>query len=185
MSGATDPVIPRTPAIRSTTTSGDTQRQEQGIIARLYEKSQEARRETSTVVVFSKKKVVTYGFKVVAVPSSPSSLELRGSETLTKADMRRLSISAPHLLVAHMKSRTMRPAQLAFAAEVLGAASDAVAAEQAIRPLLEHPSPLVREGAVYGLAQVGSGTSKELLRQVARQDSSPGVREAATEALGD
>lgn len=188
MSGATEPVVPGTLSLRSTTTSSDTERQEQAIIAQLLEHTEDARRETYPVrVLLKKKKVVSYGGpKILAVPTSPSSLgQLRGTEALTKADMLRLGTSDARLLIAHVNTGAMRPAQLAFAAEVLGATSDRAAAEQTIRSLLTHPSSIVREGAVYGLAEIGSATSRDLLRRIAEQDPSPGVREAATESLDD
>lgn len=52
--------------------------------------------------------------------------------------------------------------------------------------LASHRSRLVREGVMYGLAKQLSGPSHattDCLRRAAESDESPGVREAAAEAL--
>lgn len=83
---------------------------------------------------------------------------------------------------------------LTFHAERLGDADDIASAYAELRRLLVHASPVVREGAVYGLAKLrarGLEPGKKdcpieiLLRNVAEIDASPGVREAAREALED
>jgi hypothetical protein len=51
-----------------------------------------------------------------------------------------------------------------------------------LREYLAHESSLVREGAVYGLAALISD-ARNLLGPLAIIDPSPGVREAAKEAL--
>ena len=67
----------------------------------------------------------------------------------------------------------------------------AAAAAEELRARLEHPVPMVREGAVYGLARLAQrfpswapDAVRELSQRVAH-DSSPGVREAASECLED
>lgn len=55
----------------------------------------------------------------------------------------------------------------------------------------EHPSPTIREGAVYGLAALAkripslSGEIRGYLRDMAREDFSMGVRDACWESLED
>lgn len=50
--------------------------------------------------------------------------------------------------------------------------------------LLTHTAPLVREGAVYGLAKhLANRDARDALEFIATFDTSPGVREAAEEAL--
>lgn len=54
--------------------------------------------------------------------------------------------------------------------------------------LLEHDSPLVREGATYGLAGLGNmpGVKEALIRHSTEEvEKSPGVRLAVKEALED
>jgi HEAT repeat protein len=57
----------------------------------------------------------------------------------------------------------------------------------ALEPLLQHENAVVREGAVYGLAQLvdqlGGARAQELLKRVMQEDDSPGVRGAAIDAL--
>lgn len=75
---------------------------------------------------------------------------------------------------------------LTFAAEAAGRISDVEAAVKALLPLLEHQSPLVREGTIYGLSRhVGRDWVRMRLEFVAKNDPSPGVREAAKETLED
>ncbi len=50
--------------------------------------------------------------------------------------------------------------------------------------LARHPSPIVREGAVYGMApHVEVSSVRGMLKDISVRDESPGVREAAREAL--
>lgn len=50
--------------------------------------------------------------------------------------------------------------------------------------LARHSSPIVREGAVYGMApHVGVSSVRGMLKDMSARDPSPGVREAASEAL--
>ncbi|MGN6109036.1 MAG: HEAT repeat domain-containing protein [Kofleriaceae bacterium] len=75
---------------------------------------------------------------------------------------------------------------LTFAAEAAGKiaqADDEVV--HVLLPLLEHRSPLVREGAIYGLSPFATSRQWVMMRLecIAAKDPSPGVREAAREAL--
>ncbi len=50
--------------------------------------------------------------------------------------------------------------------------------------LARHPSPIVREGAVYGMApHVEVSSVRGMLKDIAVRDENPHVQEAAREAL--
>jgi HEAT repeat protein len=84
----------------------------------------------------------------------------------------------------------LRGPLLTFAAEAAGAIRSlpVEVVVDALEPLLLHEKAYVREGTVYGLAQLigqlGGTRAKELLKRVVREDDSQGVREAARDALG-
>ena len=76
----------------------------------------------------------------------------------------------------------LQPHDLTFIAERLGR-RDPVPLRW-IELLVRHASPVVREGAVYGLAPHAAVPSVRLtLQEIAGTDPSPGVRSAAREAL--
>jgi HEAT repeat protein len=78
----------------------------------------------------------------------------------------------------------MKVSQLTFAAEELGEEAPEEIAVPALLPLLEHKSPVVREGAIYGLAHhLSNEKVKTKLDELAQKDTSPGVREAASDVL--
>ncbi len=77
---------------------------------------------------------------------------------------------------------------LSNAAEALGAIAHAFlpAALVALRVLLRHDRPIVREGAVYGLERIAERSPQSLLfLQPLVDDPSPGVRAAVQDALAD
>jgi HEAT repeat protein len=80
-----------------------------------------------------------------------------------------------------------RPELLTFAAEAAGRISSTSAVIASLLPLLTHPDPVVREGAIYGLQPhlEGSIEARAALRELAVADLSPGVRDAARDALAD
>ena len=71
------------------------------------------------------------------------------------------------------------PSRLTFEAEELG---ERPGASEPLLKLLTHDSPLVREGAVDGLAN-HMKMIIDRMRQVQQQDSSKGVRQAIEDAL--
>ena len=77
----------------------------------------------------------------------------------------------------------LEPADLTFAAEDLGRGEDHHMIRRALMPLLDHASAVVREGAIYGLTRHLTPEVCARLRDMAATDPSPGVRDAATEAL--
>lgn len=98
----------------------------------------------------------------------------------------RLSTADPALLVDWVERGGLGAPSLTFAAEALGR-SPAEVAVPCLLKLLEHESPLVREGAIYGAAAFTEGRPEVLakLRELAERDASPTIRETAREALGD
>ena len=92
--------------------------------------------------------------------------------------------SRPEKLIEWMNSGALEPSDLTYAAEILGSK---VSGDLAIEPLLRfsvHPSRLVREGSVYGLQNhLTERRVVSRLREMAENDDSPGVQQAAEDAL--
>lgn len=88
-------------------------------------------------------------------------------------------------LASLISSGTLSNAELTFAAEHLGqlAYDDPALARSTLTPLLSHESPLVREGALYGLDGHLDADLYRRVEAIADGDPSPGVRLAATELL--
>lgn len=94
----------------------------------------------------------------------------------------------PSRLAAWIASGDLSRAHLSHAAEALGAGTEGAttpALIQILLRLLEHESPLVREGSVYGLAFHMGSRVRSILGRVAKSDPSPGVRAAAAEVLDE
>ncbi len=75
---------------------------------------------------------------------------------------------------------------LTFAAEAAGEIKDEAfwpEAKRVLLSLLGHSSPLVREGAVYGLSSYLDDEVVDHLENTRMHDASPGVRDAAIEVL--
>ena len=97
----------------------------------------------------------------------------------------RLIEADPDELLRLVGEQILAPADLTFAAEALGQIKAASTVSTLIR-LLAHPSPIVREGAIYGLAlHLEDDRVPAKLLSVAGADPSPGVRAAAGESLVD
>lgn len=88
----------------------------------------------------------------------------------------------PALLISTLERRGLPTWELSFTAEAAGILP---AARGVLLALLEHASPTVREGAIYGLSkQVDAEPAlRARLSTIARSDRSGAVREAAAEAL--
>ncbi|MCK6588581.1 MAG: HEAT repeat domain-containing protein [Polyangiaceae bacterium] len=89
----------------------------------------------------------------------------------------------PYALIELIKGGTLRPGHLTYAAEAAGTITDRDLVVPVLVSLLAHSSPLVREGAVYGLAQHTDPSVSAALRDVAANDPVSGVREAAESVL--
>jgi len=96
---------------------------------------------------------------------------------------RDLAETQPMFLLAWIVSGDLAPADLTFAAEVAGSISNSALVRHALVPLLEHESSLVREGAVYGLAEHLDKRVRSALSSRLAKEKSPGVRAAIEEAL--
>lgn len=102
----------------------------------------------------------------------------------TKDEFRCLATKHPDQLVLWIKSGTLQPTALTFAAEALGTAEDSTLVVDCLLSLLEHPSSVVREGAIYGLTDhLDYPGVRTRLQAVVQDDPQQGVRRAASEAL--
>jgi len=90
-----------------------------------------------------------------------------------------LALEHPNQLLRLMLSPGIPISDLTFAAEIAGRISDSKEVMPILLGLLQHPDPVVREGAIYGLAHhVDAAVIAELQRLVTT-DLSPAVRTAA------
>ena len=113
-------------------------------------------------------------------------LEQRSEQrSRTETELRELALFDPIELMAIASDKNRRPSELTFAAEALGCVQGFTEVDAILRSLVKHEAPLVREGAVYGIVHRGPSRFREVLREIAASDSSPGVRDAAYEVLGD
>ena len=128
---------------------------------------------------------ITYGsifleFKSLTVDDLPSPSRLAFEE---------MAQSSPAKLAAWMLSGAIPNGHLSHAAEILGRETEAVEHADGVATvllmLLSDESPLVREGAVYGLRYHRSIEIREFLQRQGKEDPSPGVREAIEEVLED
>lgn len=101
------------------------------------------------------------------------------------AELARMADEAPLELLALIESGCLAPEDLTFAAESAGDIKDRAAAIPVLLGLIGHRSALVREGMVYGLTKDVSRDMnvRSAICSLADHDVSPGVREAAIEAL--
>jgi hypothetical protein len=98
-----------------------------------------------------------------------------------------LARSSPRELMEIVRENRAPETRMTFAAEILGRDVPTSSAANALLGILQnHPSPLVREGAVLGLAhhldRIGVRHS---LRAAAEGDPSPGVKRAVAEVLDE
>jgi len=84
-----------------------------------------------------------------------------------------------------LKDGLLDNAELTLAAEAMGRAEDRKLVRQSLTHLLKHQSALVREGAIYGLAELGSLDIRAAVATLARTDTHPGVQRAAKAVLAD
>ena len=96
-----------------------------------------------------------------------------------------LACQSPDGLAILIKRAELDSADLTFAAEALGHTENGALVRDTLLPLLEHGSPVVREGAIYGLQQHLNDAVRQRLREISVRDPSPGVRTAAEDALDE
>lgn len=91
----------------------------------------------------------------------------------------------PGALATLIKDGSLSPADLTYAAEYMGHSPNSAEVRKILLPLLEHPSAVVREGAIYGIRRHLDAGARERLSAMADHDPNSAVMEAATEALED
>lgn len=96
-----------------------------------------------------------------------------------------LAYNYPDALAAAISNCEWRVADLTFAAEALGKSTRLrpETIRRTLLPLLEHPSPVVREGAIYGIGEHVNADARKCLQALWQSDDSPGVRQAAEDVL--
>ncbi len=103
-------------------------------------------------------------------------------EAPSEALFERLAKEDPARLVRILKSN-LSPGHLTHAAEIAGRELPSDVVVPTLLELLLHASPLVREGAIYGLAVHRSTAVDAALKSLIERDASPGVRAAAESIL--
>lgn len=107
--------------------------------------------------------------------------------SLSPDDAMKLARIDSEALWRAIRAGALSPGRLSIVAERLGQEWPQVrGAYQMLHELLAHPSPIVREGAIYGLAALvepdgPDADTRERFKAIAVSDSSPGVRAAARE----
>lgn len=100
-------------------------------------------------------------------------------------DFAAMAEHSPDELLDLLRGGTLQVSELTFAAEIAGQIPDPEAIVPELMQLLEHGEAVVREGALYGLANHMFPFVREAIKKVAQSDPSPGVCEAASEILSD
>jgi hypothetical protein len=97
-----------------------------------------------------------------------------------------LTKNEPMVLLNLIRSDSLEPGFLSTAAEFAGRINDPEQVIPLLLKLTHHAYPMVREGAVYGLANfISVGNIRQYLQEMSETDSSPGVRSSAQEMLED
>lgn len=105
------------------------------------------------------------------------------SDELSLAQLEQLAETEPNRFLVLLESGTLRPTTLSFAAEFAVLLPDRAAAVAALDKLSHHVKSYVREGAVLGLARLGTEVGVARLRQLANSDPDADVRATAAELL--
>jgi hypothetical protein len=94
-----------------------------------------------------------------------------------------LAAERPKALVRLIQSNVLSPAQLTFAAEHLGKAAASISVPVLLE-LLHHESPLVREGALYGLSKHCKNKDvQDALQKCVQTDVSQSIKDISEELL--
>jgi HEAT repeat protein len=96
-----------------------------------------------------------------------------------------LAARFPFDLVKLIEKDGLAPTDLTFAAEALGRSNVSWQVRHTLKPLLDHESAVVREGAIYGLQRHLDDDLRERLAKIAKDDPRAGVRTAAEDALAE
>ena len=96
----------------------------------------------------------------------------------------RLAVRDPARLVGYLAPDGLPQHLLTFAAEVAGRELPPDLVTEPLLTLLDHPSAVVREGAVYGIAyHLEDPRARRRIEEMASGDPSQGVRLAASDAV--
>ena len=107
-------------------------------------------------------------------------------DVLGESLFERWAINEPTRLLEAMQSGELRPTLLTYAAEIAGKRLGSSTVVAILLSLLTHDAAIVREGAVYGLSYHTTFMEVvDVLRRVATEDPSPGVRSAASDVIQD
>ncbi len=113
------------------------------------------------------------------------SLAEGSSKAVDASDFDSIAESNPKQLIRFLEAE-QDIGNLTFAAEAAAGIEDSHLAVPVLLRLLEHESPIVREGIVYGLAgHIEVWDLGRAFKELVENDPSPGVREAAADALDD
>lgn len=105
---------------------------------------------------------------------------------LSQNELQTMAEDNPGNLVALIESGGLGDVELTFAAEYLGKATAAEGVVLTLLVLLRHPKALVREGALYGLAEVrGDPAVVDAITAVSSGDSSKALQQIAEGILLD
>jgi HEAT repeat protein len=107
------------------------------------------------------------------------------AEPLSESLFERWAVECPEKLLAAVLSNLTPPALLTYAAEIAGKALPSEQIVPALLGLLQHASPIVREGAVYGLSYHSGDAAMQALQALAECDPIIGVQCAARAAIED
>jgi len=112
---------------------------------------------------------------------------IRGVEPLNETAFRAMVVATPMRLAHILATAPLPPGLLARGAEALGRAPVPIALPTLFQLLIRTEHAVVREGCVYGLAAHVDAVPflRDVLRIVAAEDGSKGVREAAASVLED
>lgn len=118
-------------------------------------------------------------------PTLVEVLQNRGYENPCVAAFEYLVQWHPYDFLAWLANNELPNSSLTYAAEYAKYVKDSEAVRKALVPLLNHPSPLVREGAIVGLEPHLDKELKYRLEEMSENDPSEGVRMAAEDVLKD
>ena len=96
----------------------------------------------------------------------------------------KLADEDPEKLELYIRKNYLEPSLLTYALEILGEKCNYKIADRTILPMLWHESPIVREGAIYGLKNFRKEkTVVECLESIAKADPNLCVRQIARDLL--
>lgn len=119
----------------------------------------------------------------VTPPESSASAGNLSEKVISRNQLKQLLDIDPELLLLLIECGHLQPSVLTYAAEFAGNISNSKRVRKALTPLLDHSSPMVREGALYGLADHLDSELKKVIAEIVRHDKSPGVKSTAEDIL--